>query len=120
MKVCNAKSKYIILQYTTKLEKNEKMQKSQNARSPLGGWGVGLKEPTRNCFLLLGYNDLAEMLFGPCYLGYKGLHNKRKRILAEGGTSWKLLMAQNLIFGQRILLFLDRPAINSKQILVKF
>ena len=60
---------------TTKLKKkNEKMKKSQkNSESPLGGWGVGSKEPTQTCLLLLDYNALAEMLFGPCYLGSKRL-----------------------------------------------
>ena len=53
-----------MLQYKTKLEKSEKVQKSQNAESPLGGWGVGSKEATRNFFLLLGYNAIAETFFG--------------------------------------------------------
>ena len=49
-------SKYTILHDKTKLEqKGEKMQKSETDMDPpLGGWGVGSKEPTRNdSFLLL-------------------------------------------------------------------
>ena len=76
-----------MFQYKTKLEKNEKVQKSQNAGSPLGGWGVSLKEPTRNFFLLLGYNALAEKLFVPCYLGSKGLQNTKKMSPTERRTS---------------------------------
>ena len=79
-----------MLQYTTKLEKIEKVQKTTKRKIPLGGRGVRSKEPTRNCFLLLGYNALAETLFGPCYLGSKGLQNTKKMSPAERGTSWKL------------------------------
>ena len=49
-------SKYTILHNKTKLEqKRGKMQKSEMyADPPLGGWGVGLKEPAQNdSFLLL-------------------------------------------------------------------
>ena len=101
---------------TTKLKKKtEQIRKSQkNAESPLGGWGVGSKEPTQTCFLLLGYNALAEMLFGPCYLGSKGLQNIRKRSPAKGEASWKLQMADKLVFGQCILFFSNRPAKNQQ------
>ena len=47
-----------MLQYKTKLEKSEKVQKSQNAGSPLGGWGAGSKEPTQTWFFIIkGYNN---------------------------------------------------------------
>ena len=36
-KVYNVNSKYTMLQYKTKQEKREKVQKSQNEESPLGG-----------------------------------------------------------------------------------
>ena len=49
-----------MLQYTTKLEKSEKVQKTTKRRIPPEGWGVGSKEHTRNCFLLLGYNALEK------------------------------------------------------------
>ena len=65
---------------TTKLKKTKKKtQNHKNAESPLGGWGVGSKEPTQTYFLLLDYNVLAERPFGPCYLGSKGLQNSKEK-----------------------------------------
>ena len=96
---------------TTKLEKTRKITKTQN---PPGGMGSWLERAYSNFLLLLGYNPLAEMLFGPCYLGSKGLQNIRKRSLAKGEASWKLRMAHKLVFGQPILFFSNRPAKNQQ------
>ena len=45
---------------STKLEqeKGKKAQKWNGRRSPMGGWGVGSKEPTqkRFHFIIIGYN----------------------------------------------------------------
>ena len=65
------------------------MQKTQKRRFCPGEWGVGLKEPTLDIFLLLGYKTLAEMHFGPCYLGSKGLHQSKKKKLRRGGNFWE-------------------------------
>ena len=77
--------------------------------------GSTLERAYSRSFLLIGFKTLEEMHFGPCYLGSKGLQNSEKRSLTEGETSSKLRMAQNLIFGQRILLLLDRPATNQQK-----
>ena len=98
----------------TKLEKTEKNHKITKTQIPPGGWGVGLKEPTQTCFLLLGYNALVEMLFGLCYLGSKGLQNTKKRNAVEGRASWKLWMSKKCVFGQSFLLFFNGPAKNQQ------
>ena len=101
---------------TTKLEKTEKSQNHKNAKSSLGGMGSGLERAYSNLLLLISYNASAEMLFGPCYLGSKGLQNIRKRSPAKGEASWKLQMAHKLVLEQRILLFPYRPAKNQQAV----
>ena len=46
--------------------------------------GNGLYRDYSNLLLLIGYNASIEMLFGPCYLGSKGLQNTRKISPAKG------------------------------------
>ena len=84
---------------TTKLEKTEKITKSQKRIIPPRGMGSGLERAYSNLLLLIGYNASTEMLFGPCYLGSKGLQNIKKRSPAKGEASWKLQMAHKLVFG---------------------
>ena len=52
------------------------------------------------------------MLFGPCYLGSKGLQKVRNGNQEVGGTPGKLRMAKNLKIGQTFLLLNDGPAKN--------
>ena len=83
--------------------------------SPLGGWGVGSKEPTRKDLLLI----LLQRLLGKYHLVLivnesKGLPKAPKVVAPRGGAPGELWMAQTLNFGQRILLFLDRPAKNQQ------
>ena len=76
---------------TTKLEKTEKITKSQKMQNPPWEDGeLARKSLLKLAFLLLDYNALAEMPFGPCYLGSKGLQNISKRSPAKGEASWKL------------------------------
>ena len=81
---------------------------------PPRGMGTGLYRSYSNLLLLIGYNTSTDMLFGPCYLGSKGLQNKQKRSPAKGEASWKLWMARKMVFGQRILLFSNKPAKNQQ------
>ena len=81
-----------MLQYKTKLETSEKVQKSRNTGSPLRGWGAGSKEPTRrySFFIIMGYsNQQTKLHIGPYYLGSKGLqqaYNKLKQKHNGGGS----------------------------------
>ena len=76
--------------------------------------GTGLYRAYSNLLLLIGYNASAEMLFGPCYLGPKGLQNTRKRSPAKGKDTWELQMSKKGIFDQSLLLFFDGPAKNQQ------
>ena len=72
---------------------------------------MGSKEPTRKDLLL----TRLQRLLGKYRLVLivnesKGLQKVPKMVAAKGGTPGELRMAQTLNFGQRILLFLDRPA----------
>ena len=96
---------------TTKLEKTEKITKTQNLPEEIGS---RLERAYSKLLLLIGSNASTKMLFGPCYLGSKGLRNIRKISLAKGEASWKLRMAHKLVFWQRILLFSNRPAKNQQ------
>ena len=80
-----------MLQYKTKLEKSKKVQKSQNAGSPLGGWGAGSKEPTQSNFLLLLRVTNINKLIEKCRLVLipnepKGLQNMTMMTTEDGET----------------------------------
>ena len=99
--------------------KKQRCQKREKRHgSHLGGWGVGSKEPTLDLFYYLVTKLLKKSLWS-LLSGIQRLTTRNEKKPDYGETSGKLQMAQNLIFGQRILLFLDRPAKNNKQSLVK-
>ena len=81
---------------------------------PPRGMGTGLYRAYSNLLLLIGYNASAEMDFGPCYLGSKGLQHTRKISPAKGKASWELRMFEKVIFRQSFLLFFDGPAKNQQ------
>ena len=55
-----------------------------------------------------------KMLFGPCYLGSKGLQHAKEIGPAKGKVPWELRMFEKAIFGQSFLLFFDGPAKNQQ------
>ena len=59
---------------------------------------TGLYRAYSNLLLLIGYNASAEMLFGPCYLGSKGLQHAKEIGPAKGKASWELRMFKKAIF----------------------
>ena len=55
-----------------------------------------------------------RMLFGPCYLGSKGLQHAKEIGPAKGKASWELQMFEKANFRQSFLLFFDGPAKNQQ------
>ena len=76
--------------------------------------GTGLYRAYSNLLLLIGYNASADMLFGPCYLGFKGLQHAKELGPAKGKASWELRMFEKANFGQSFLLFFDGSAKNQQ------
>ena len=60
-----------------------------------------------------------RMLFGPCYLGSKGLQHAKEIGPAKGKASWELWMSKKAIFRQSFLLFLMGLLKTSKLMSVK-
>ena len=83
---------------------------------PQGGWGPGSTEPTQTCFFYYYSVTMFQqrMLFGPCYLGSKGLQHAKEIGPAKGKVSWELQMFEKANFGQSFLLFFDGPAKNQQ------
>ena len=114
-----------MLQYKTKLEKSEKVQKSQNARSPLGGWGAGSKEPTQTCFLLLRvtiiHKLIEKMQLGSYTERTQGITKYNNNDYGRWSDPWGFRKAQKSLLGQHLLLFSDGPAKNQQDlIIIKF
>ena len=60
-----------------------------------------------------------RMLFGPCYLGSKGLQHAKEIGPAKGKASWELRMFEKANFRQSFLLFLMGLLKTSKHMSVK-
>ena len=99
----------LIIKKTTTLTTYKENRKMTQTQIPPRGMGTKLYRAYSNLLLLIGYNASAEMLFGPCYLGSKGLQNTRKISPAKGKASWELQMSKKAIFRQSFLLFFDGP-----------
>ena len=59
------------------------------------------------------------MLFGPCYLGSKGLQHAKEKGPAKGKASWELWMFEKANFGQSFILFLMGLLKTNKHMSVK-
>ena len=55
-----------------------------------------------------------RMLFGPCYLGSKGLQYAKEIGPAKGKAFWELRMFEKANFRKSFLLFFDGPAKNQQ------
>ena len=101
------------------------MQKTQNIGSPLGVWGVGLKEPTQTCFLLLRVTIISKLIekmsLGSYTKRAQGLTKYNNNDYEKGETPEGFRMAQKSLFEQHLLLFSDGNSKNQKALIsVKF
>ena len=98
-------------------------QKMTPTQIPQGGWGPGSIEPTQTCFFYYYYSVTMlqqRMLFGPCYLGSKGLqHAKEIGLAIRGKPPGSFGCSKKLISGRVSFSFLMGLLKTSKHMSVK-
>ena len=90
-------------------KRNEKQKKRHGRKSPQGGWGAGLKEPTQKIFSLLLLVTISETSWSLYGIKPRSYNFAKFLDFSERGDPWGDLNAPEATFEQQLLLFSVTP-----------